>query len=78
MFAADYLTTKPDIICLAKSLTGGYLPLVATVFTKKIHDEFFGEMTLTKHFCMVIHSQQILLHVLPQPPQLSCLKKKKL
>ena len=43
MFAADYLTTKPDIICLAKSLTGGYLPLAATVFTKKIHDEFFGD-----------------------------------
>ena len=77
MFAADYLTTKPDIICLAKSLTGGYLPLAATVFTKKSTMNFL-EMTLTKHFCMVIHSQQILLHVLPQPPQLSCLKKKKL
>ena len=42
MFAADYLKTKPDIICLAKSLTGGYLPLAATVFSKKIHDNFFG------------------------------------
>ena len=36
MFAADYLKIKPDIICLAKSLTGGYLPLAATVFSKKI------------------------------------------
>ena len=43
MFAADYLKTKPDIICLAKSLTGGYIPLAATVFSKKIHDEFFGD-----------------------------------
>jgi len=42
MFAADYLKTKPDIICLAKSLTGGYLPLAATVFSKEIHDNFFG------------------------------------
>ena len=42
MFAADYLKIKPDIICLAKSLTGGYLPLAATVFSKKIHDNFFG------------------------------------
>ena len=42
MFAADYLKIKPDIICLAKSLTGGYLPLAATVFDKKIHDNFFG------------------------------------
>ena len=43
MFAADYLKTKPDIICLAKSLTGGYIPLAATVFSKKIHDEFFSD-----------------------------------
>ena len=42
MFAADHLKIKPDIICLAKSLTGGYLPLAATVFSKKIHDNFFG------------------------------------
>ena len=42
MFAADYLKIKPDIICLAKSLTGGYLPLAATVFSEKIHDNFFG------------------------------------
>ena len=35
MFAADYLKTKPDIICLAKSLTGGYIPLAATVFQQK-------------------------------------------
>ncbi len=43
MFAADYLKTKPDIMCLAKSLTGGYIPLAATVFSKMIHDEFFGD-----------------------------------
>ena len=43
MFAADYLKTKPDIMCLAKSLTGGYIPLAATVFSQKIHDEFFGD-----------------------------------
>ena len=43
MFAADYLKTKPDIMCLAKSLTGGYIPLAATIFNKKIHDEFFGD-----------------------------------
>ena len=35
MFAADYLKTKPDIMCLAKSLTGGYIPLAATVFSQK-------------------------------------------
>ena len=34
MFAADYLNIKPDIICLAKSLTGECLPLATTIFEK--------------------------------------------
>ena len=41
MFATDFLDIKPDIICLAKSLTGGYLPLAATVFSDTIHRNFF-------------------------------------
>ncbi len=40
MFAADYLKEEPDIMCLAKSLTGGFIPLAATVFSEKIHKEF--------------------------------------
>ena len=40
MFASDFLDVKPDIICLAKSLTGGCIPLAATVFQEKIHQEF--------------------------------------
>ena len=40
MFATDHLTTKPDIICLAKSLTGGFIPLAATVFSEEIHKVF--------------------------------------
>ena len=40
MFALDYLDVSPDILCLAKSLTGGYIPLAATVFSDDIHDEF--------------------------------------
>ena len=41
MFALDYLEkTEPDIICLAKSLTGGYIPLAATVFNEKIFNAF--------------------------------------
>ncbi|PDH56265.1 MAG: adenosylmethionine--8-amino-7-oxononanoate transaminase [alpha proteobacterium MED-G10] len=42
MFAADYLKNKPDIMCLAKSMTGGYIPLAATIFSEKIHNEFLG------------------------------------
>ena len=40
MFACNHLKHSPDIICLAKSLTGGYLPLAATVFKNYIHEEF--------------------------------------
>ncbi len=41
MFATNHLDDfEPDIICLAKALTGGYLPLAATVFSEKIHSEF--------------------------------------
>ena len=40
MFALDHLSEKPDIICLAKSLTGGYIPLAATIFKEEIHKEF--------------------------------------
>ena len=40
MFATDHLTMKPDIICLAKSLTGGFIPLAATVFSEEIHRVF--------------------------------------
>ena len=40
MFALDYLSEAPDILCLAKSLTAGYIPLAATVFSENIFNEF--------------------------------------
>jgi len=40
MFATDFLTNKPDIICLSKGLTGGFFPLGATLCTDKIHSAF--------------------------------------
>src|SRR6185295_6558623 len=33
---------KPDILCLAKNLTGGYLPLAATMTTEKVYKAFLG------------------------------------
>lgn len=36
LFASDYLTAKPDIICLSKGITGGFLPLGVTTCTDKI------------------------------------------
>lgn len=45
MFAVDHLMVKPDLICLSKGLTGGYLPLGATLFNKKISDAFATDDT---------------------------------
>ncbi len=40
MFACEHESIKPDILCLAKGLTAGYLPLAATLTTQKIYDGF--------------------------------------
>lgn len=40
MFATDHCKSKPDIICLSKGLTGGFLPLGVTVCSDKIHSAF--------------------------------------
>lgn len=39
-WASDHCECKPDIICASKGLTGGYLPLGATICSKKISDAF--------------------------------------
>ncbi len=43
MFACEHAGISPDIICLSKALTGGYLPLGATVATEAIYDAFLSE-----------------------------------
>jgi adenosylmethionine-8-amino-7-oxononanoate aminotransferase len=40
MFACELANVVPDIVCLSKGLTGGTLPMGATVCTSKIHDAF--------------------------------------
>lgn len=40
MFACEHENVTPDFLCLAKGLTGGYLPLAATLTTEKIHRAF--------------------------------------
>lgn len=42
-FASDHLGNKPDIICVSKGLTGGYLPLGVTSCAKFIHDAYVSE-----------------------------------
>jgi adenosylmethionine-8-amino-7-oxononanoate aminotransferase len=43
MFACDHESISPDILCLAKGITGGYLPLAATLTTEEIFNAFLGE-----------------------------------
>ncbi|TVQ30746.1 MAG: aminotransferase class III-fold pyridoxal phosphate-dependent enzyme [Phycisphaeraceae bacterium] len=43
MFACEEEGVRPDILCLAKGITGGYLPLAATLCTDEIAEAFEGE-----------------------------------
>jgi adenosylmethionine-8-amino-7-oxononanoate aminotransferase len=42
MFACEHTDEVPDIICLAKGLTGGYVPMGVTAVTEQIFEEFKG------------------------------------
>ena len=50
MFACEQAGVTPDILCLAKGITGGYLPLAATLTTEKIFSAFLGEYREFKTF----------------------------
>ncbi len=43
MFALEQTTVVPDIICLSKAITSGYMALAATVVKDKIYDAFLGK-----------------------------------
>ena len=50
MFACEHEKVRPDIVTLAKGLSGGYLPLAATLVTDEIHRAFLGAYTEHKTF----------------------------
>lgn len=50
MFACDHAEISPDIICLSKGLTGGYMPMALAVTTDRIYDAFYGEYSEGKAF----------------------------
>jgi adenosylmethionine-8-amino-7-oxononanoate aminotransferase len=43
MFACEYQNVQPDLMCLSKALTGGYLPLSVTAATEEIYETFLSE-----------------------------------
>jgi adenosylmethionine-8-amino-7-oxononanoate aminotransferase len=42
MFAGEIAAVVPDLMCLSKGLTGGVLPMAATVCSNEIHEAFMG------------------------------------
>ncbi len=50
MFACEHESVQPDLMCVAKGISGGYLPLAATFATQKIFDAFLGEPSEGKTF----------------------------
>lgn len=50
MFACEHESVTPDFLCLAKGLTGGYLPLAATLTTDEVWRAFLGTYAESKTF----------------------------
>ncbi|HEX5222438.1 MAG TPA: aspartate aminotransferase family protein [Verrucomicrobiae bacterium] len=50
LFACHHERVQPDFLCLAKGLTGGYLPMAATLTTQRIFGAFLGEYHEFKTF----------------------------
>ena len=50
MFACEHEQVTPDFLCLAKGLTGGYLPMAATLATDEIWQAFLGRYDQSRAF----------------------------
>lgn len=50
MFAFEHAGVPPDIMCLSKGLTGGYMPMALFVTTQKIYDAFYDDYGTGKAF----------------------------
>ena len=50
MFAFDWAGVSPDIMCISKGLTGGYMPMSITITTKQIYDAFYSDYLEGKAF----------------------------
>ena len=50
LFACDHAGITPDILCMSKGLTCGYLPMAITVTTQEIYDAFYDDYNKGKAF----------------------------
>lgn len=50
LFASEQCGLEPDLMCLGKGITGGYLAMSATVANKRVYDAFLGEDLSEKTF----------------------------
>ena len=50
MWACETESVSPDFLCTAKGLSGGYLPLAATLTTRRVWDAFLGEYAESRSF----------------------------
>ncbi|MBI4580176.1 MAG: aminotransferase class III-fold pyridoxal phosphate-dependent enzyme, partial [Planctomycetes bacterium] len=50
MFACEHEGVSPDLLCVSKGLTGGYLPLAATLTTEAIYEAFVGPIDSGRTF----------------------------
>jgi adenosylmethionine-8-amino-7-oxononanoate aminotransferase len=50
LFACEREGVAPDLLCVAKGLTGGYLPLAATLATEAVYTPFLGRYEEYRHF----------------------------
>ena len=50
MFACEQEEVVPDLMCVAKGISGGYLPLAATLTTEEVYNAFLGEYQELKTF----------------------------
>ena len=50
MWACEWEDVEPDLLCTGKGLTGGYLPMAATLTTREIWNAFLGEYHESKSF----------------------------
>ena len=50
LFASHHEGVQPDFLCVAKGLTGGYLPMAATLTTQAVFDAFLGKYEEFKTF----------------------------